>query len=267
MLTHFKPRPRGFTLIELLVVISIIALLVALLLPALKQARATAQKSTCASGIRQIHLAWSMYMDDNDDQQVEKTARVGPGATGYWLHALLNATGTTAGVTPSGGGYLNSHEGLQCPTYTFDARKFSWALSSGAPPMLVGGQEAQNSYTYLNLLLYRPGTAWPWGANYSTTYDRFYRIHVVRPSDFPVFVDGFVAVVNDTLDRIKDETYDPNSEANPWTNWNRGARAWHLSTANMVFTDGHVGQVEVTNTNYSGTAIASLRDPLYSSWR
>src|SRR5690606_5023560 len=62
MLTHFKPRPRGFTLIELLVVISIIALLVALLLPALKQARATAQKSTCASGIRQIHLAWSMYM-------------------------------------------------------------------------------------------------------------------------------------------------------------------------------------------------------------
>jgi len=58
--------PRGFTLIELLVVISIIALLVAILLPALSQAREEGKAIACASNLRQVGLAQVSYLNDYD---------------------------------------------------------------------------------------------------------------------------------------------------------------------------------------------------------
>lgn len=87
-----KRQTQGFTLIELLVVISIIALLVSILLPALGSARASALSLQCMNQQRQIHLAQTMYAESFNGWFPPST---GPAATaindnyGYWPNNYL----------------------------------------------------------------------------------------------------------------------------------------------------------------------------------
>ena len=71
-----KPERQGcgFTLIELLVVIAIIAILAALLLPALGVAKRKAHTVMCVGNLKQLQLCWHMYTGDNNDNMPGNTA-------------------------------------------------------------------------------------------------------------------------------------------------------------------------------------------------
>jgi prepilin-type N-terminal cleavage/methylation domain-containing protein/prepilin-type processing-associated H-X9-DG protein len=89
-----RPRPASrnqpaFTLIELLVVIAIIAILAAMLLPALSRARQKAQETACLNNNKQLALAWSLYLNDNNDRM--------PG--NYWGGTYAGAPYTYSNVT------------------------------------------------------------------------------------------------------------------------------------------------------------------------
>lgn len=113
----------GFTLIELLVVISIIALLVAILLPALQSTRAAARASVCKSNLRQLGVGIQLYTTENSDWLPIREPPSGtrynnpPTYTFQRMHTQLVGQGYIPGeVTNNGRNVQNSNDVFRCPS-------------------------------------------------------------------------------------------------------------------------------------------------------
>jgi len=127
-LMRTRPRHSAFTLVELLVVVAIIALLLGILLPALGKAKQAARATVCASNIRQLAIANTVYSNDQNDYFV-------PGAAdsrNYSQHNLNRWHGTrdneTSPFDPTRGPlwpYFQQAQVKQCPEFKeFDAAGF-----------------------------------------------------------------------------------------------------------------------------------------------
>lgn len=227
----------GFTLVELLVVIGIIALLVAILLPALHRAWAHAKAVSCASNLRQIGIVYNMYATENKGYVMPGYVVPGPGV---WIDFVYRGLG----VIKAGALVMD-------PAY-----KHLWGRGITYCPANISNFHASgyaSNYTYSVYQL--PGVNWATGENVKKIV--FFR----QPDRTPVLADARrpEAAGFGTFQFGGFDDFQPISHPIYYrlSGLHGGGRGGDFGRVNILFVDGHVG-----NLMYDHDLNITLKDPL-----
>ena len=226
-----RRKIKAFTLVELLVVISIIALLLAILMPALGKAREQARRVVCANNMRTIGLGDTMYSQDCDDWHVPIFNGSVPENWMWFQNPLFTKiVGMKGRYKTEGGTAQTLPKDFKCPT---DRR----TVANGG---LFTGDAANNvkgvSYAMNSQCIRGRGGNWnryPHGLAHTLKV-----FQVVRPADKLFFVDGqWFATCMWGSDYIR--VWDTTGDKMGATEWDTTAYR-HSEGANIAFYDGHV---------------------------